>query len=198
MKQALKNRFGVENREGQRQGQTNVKFMESSMGEKSTKVDELSQAQDRKKFEAQDLANEGSLYYKLYKTISFLPSTSFLSLDYIIKESNSCSLSIFYNRIQSQFFNFLTTTCGTKSNHGMKAKGDDMEKELSISYEDTSISLSLNIFLLCRELSFKELKLFLELNASYVTLVGNIMVNPFTCEQALDVAHMFKSSSSYV
>ncbi|KAI5672709.1 hypothetical protein M9H77_13073 [Catharanthus roseus] len=61
-------------------------------------------------------------------------------------------------RIQSQSFNFLTTTCGTKSNHGMKAKGEGMGKELSI--------------------------------------VGNCMVNPFNCEQALDIAHMFKSSSS--
>ncbi|KAI5666974.1 hypothetical protein M9H77_16827 [Catharanthus roseus] len=92
--------------------------------------------------------NEGSLFYKLYKPISYLPSTYFL--------------------IQSQFFNFLTTTCGTNSNHGMKAKGEGIGKELSIGYEDTSISLSLNPFLLCHELSFKELKLFLELNPSYV------------------------------
>ncbi|KAI5677713.1 hypothetical protein M9H77_08663 [Catharanthus roseus] len=46
MKQVLRNRFGFKNREGQRQGQAKGKFMESSMGEKSTKVDELSQAQD--------------------------------------------------------------------------------------------------------------------------------------------------------
>ncbi|KAI5649923.1 hypothetical protein M9H77_35928 [Catharanthus roseus] len=42
----------------------------------------------------------------------------------------------------------------------------------------------------------KELKLSLELYASYVTLVENLMVNPFTCELALDDAHMFKCSSS--
>ncbi|KAI5672060.1 hypothetical protein M9H77_12424 [Catharanthus roseus] len=48
---ALRTKFGVENHEGQRQGQEKEKFIESSMGEKSTKVDELSQAQgvlDRK------------------------------------------------------------------------------------------------------------------------------------------------------
>ncbi|KAI5664575.1 hypothetical protein M9H77_23898 [Catharanthus roseus] len=39
------------------------------------------------------------------------------------------------------------------------------------------------------------LKLFLELYASYVTLVGNLMDNPFTCELALNVAHMFKCLS---
>ncbi|KAI5673660.1 hypothetical protein M9H77_14024 [Catharanthus roseus] len=40
MRQALRNRFGVGNHEGQRQGQTKEKFMESSMSEKSTKVNE--------------------------------------------------------------------------------------------------------------------------------------------------------------
>ncbi|KAI5662517.1 hypothetical protein M9H77_21840 [Catharanthus roseus] len=71
------------------------------------------------------MENEGSLRYKLYKIINFLPSTSF------------------FDKIQP---NFLTTTCGTKPNHGMKAKEEGMGKELSISYEDTSISLSLNPF----------------------------------------------------
>ncbi|KAI5664199.1 hypothetical protein M9H77_23522 [Catharanthus roseus] len=46
MRQALRNRFGIRNHEGQRQGQTKEKSMESSMGKKSTKVYELSQAQD--------------------------------------------------------------------------------------------------------------------------------------------------------
>ncbi|KAI5671813.1 hypothetical protein M9H77_12177 [Catharanthus roseus] len=46
MKRSLRNKFGVENHERQRQGQTKKKFMESSMGEKSTKAIELSQAQD--------------------------------------------------------------------------------------------------------------------------------------------------------
>ncbi|KAI5677765.1 hypothetical protein M9H77_08715 [Catharanthus roseus] len=47
MKKVLRNRFGVGNHEGQRQGQAKEKFMESSVGEKATKVDELSQVQDR-------------------------------------------------------------------------------------------------------------------------------------------------------
>ncbi|KAI5664001.1 hypothetical protein M9H77_23324 [Catharanthus roseus] len=46
MKQALRTKFVVENHDGQRQGQAKGKFMESSMGEKSIKVNELSQAQD--------------------------------------------------------------------------------------------------------------------------------------------------------
>ncbi|KAI5663090.1 hypothetical protein M9H77_22413 [Catharanthus roseus] len=70
-----------------------------------------------------------------------------------------------------------------------------MGKDLTIHYEYTSISLSSNPFLLCHEFSSKELKLFLELHASHVTLVGNVMVNPFTCNLALNVDHMFKFSS---
>ncbi|KAI5667566.1 hypothetical protein M9H77_17419 [Catharanthus roseus] len=46
MKQALRTKFGVENHEGQRQGQAKEKFMESSTSEKSTKVNEFSQTQD--------------------------------------------------------------------------------------------------------------------------------------------------------
>ncbi|KAI5667651.1 hypothetical protein M9H77_17504 [Catharanthus roseus] len=99
------------------------------------------------KFEAQNMEYEVNLGYKLYKTISFLPSISFLSFDFIINESN-----------KSQIL-------------GRKAKEEGMGKELSIGYEDTSISLSLNPFLLCHEFYFKELKLFLELYAAYVTLV---------------------------
>ncbi|KAI5667321.1 hypothetical protein M9H77_17174 [Catharanthus roseus] len=131
MKQVLRSRCGVENREGQRQGQARVKFMESSM------------------------------------------------------------------RIQSQFFNFLIETCGAKPDHGMKAKEEGMGQELSIGCEDKPISLSLKPFLLCHEFFFKESKLFLELYASYVILGGKCMVKPFTWEQGLDVAHKFKSSSSY-
>ncbi|KAI5681378.1 hypothetical protein M9H77_02605 [Catharanthus roseus] len=85
------------------------------------------------KFEAQNMLNEGSLGYKLYETISFLPSKSFLSFDFIINESNHCSFSFFCDRIQSQFLDFLTVICGTKPNHSMKAKGEDMRKELTLA-----------------------------------------------------------------
>ncbi|KAI5676255.1 hypothetical protein M9H77_07205 [Catharanthus roseus] len=71
------------------------------------------------------MEKEGSLGYKLYKTISFLPFTSFL--------------------IQPQFLNFLITTCRTKPNHGIKAKEEGMGKELSISLEDTSLNYALSL-----------------------------------------------------
>ncbi|KAI5664541.1 hypothetical protein M9H77_23864 [Catharanthus roseus] len=46
MKQSFRNKFGVENYERQRQCQAKGKIIESSMGEKSTKSNKLSQAQD--------------------------------------------------------------------------------------------------------------------------------------------------------
>ncbi|KAI5677093.1 hypothetical protein M9H77_08043 [Catharanthus roseus] len=95
-------------------------------------------------------------------------------------------------RILSQFLNFLTTTFG-ESDHRMKAKEEGIGKELNIGFEETSLSLSLNPFLLYREFSFKELKLFLELYASFVTV--KVMVSPFICEVAFDIDHMLKCSS---
>ncbi|KAI5667708.1 hypothetical protein M9H77_17561 [Catharanthus roseus] len=74
----------------------------------------LNSLSSEEKFEAQNMENQGSLDYKLYKTITFLPSTSFI--------------------IPSQFLDSLTTICGTKSNRGMKAKGEGHEfyfKELN-------------------------------------------------------------------
>ncbi|KAI5676469.1 hypothetical protein M9H77_07419 [Catharanthus roseus] len=133
------------------------------------------------------MGNEGSLDYKLYKTISFLPCASFLYFDFIINESNSCSFPFFCDRIQIQFLNFLTTTCGTKSNYAKKAKEEGMGKKLSIGYDDTSISLSLNPFCYA-----------MKSYASSMTLIGNLMVNPFTCELALDVDRILKCSSPCV
>ncbi|KAI5652888.1 hypothetical protein M9H77_30075 [Catharanthus roseus] len=72
-------------------------------------------------------------------------------------------------RIKSQLLDFLTTIFRANSNHGMKAKGEGMGK----------------------------LKLTLELHASFVTLVGNVMVNPFTCEVAFDIDHMLKIKPSF-
>ncbi|KAI5672423.1 hypothetical protein M9H77_12787 [Catharanthus roseus] len=172
MKQALRTKFGVENHEGQRQGQAKEKFMKSSMGEKSTKTNELSQSQEVIDRKSHSSLEEEHFYLCKRRKI----------------KRGKCE------EIQPQFFNFLTTTCGTKSNHGMKAKGEGMGKELSIGYEGTSISLPLNLFFLCHGFSFKELQLFLELNASYVIFVGNFMVYPVICEQALDIDHMLKCS----
>ncbi|KAI5681166.1 hypothetical protein M9H77_02393 [Catharanthus roseus] len=46
MNQSLRNKFGIENHERQRQGKAKEKFMESLMGEMSAKANELSKGQD--------------------------------------------------------------------------------------------------------------------------------------------------------
>ncbi|KAI5662181.1 hypothetical protein M9H77_21504 [Catharanthus roseus] len=181
MKQSLRNRFGVGNHEEQRQGQEKGKIMEFSMGEKSTKANKLSQAQD--------VLDRKVIHSQKKNICNF------------VKEENSREkkvksvVSTKEKKIQSQFLNFLPTTCGTKPNHRMKAKEEGMGKELSIGLEDTSLSLSLNPFLLYHELPFKELKLFLELYASYVNLDRNVMVNLFTSDLAFDIDNMLKCSS---
>ncbi|KAI5682759.1 hypothetical protein M9H77_03987 [Catharanthus roseus] len=148
MKQSLRNRFGVGNHEGQRQGQAKEKIMESSMGEKSTKANKLSQAQD------------------------------------ILDRKNSISI-----------LELLNYNLWNKVKSWMKAKGEGMGKELSIGFENTSLSLYLNPFLLYHEFSFKELKLFLAFYAFFVTLVRNVMVSTFTCDLTFDIDHMLKCSS---
>ncbi|KAI5681071.1 hypothetical protein M9H77_02298 [Catharanthus roseus] len=112
MTQSLRNKFGVENHERQRQGQAKEKFMKSSMDEMSTKVNELHKFKTVQKFEAQNMEHEGIL-------------------DFIINKSNS-SFSFFCDRMQFQFLNFLTTTRGTKPNHGMKAKEEAWERSLAL------------------------------------------------------------------
>ncbi|KAI5681211.1 hypothetical protein M9H77_02438 [Catharanthus roseus] len=119
VRQALRIRCGVENHEGQGD-MSKIKFMDSSKVEESLKTHATEEKRrveqgsfnteqsviesistsfiECDKFEAQNMENKGSLCYKLYKAISFLPSTSFLSIDLIINESSSCSFSLFWDR----------------------------------------------------------------------------------------------------
>ncbi|KAI5664505.1 hypothetical protein M9H77_23828 [Catharanthus roseus] len=99
-------------------------------------------------------------------------------------------------RNQSQFLNSVATTCGMKPSHGMGAKVESMGHELSVSHEDIIISFSINLYRLCHELSFKELKLFLLVYASYMVMVGGSLVMALTFHLALDVARMSKCLSS--
>ncbi|KAI5673659.1 hypothetical protein M9H77_14023 [Catharanthus roseus] len=93
--------------------------MESSMGEMPTKANELSQAQD--------VIEEKSFTMRKRTLVTLL------------KKKNQER-----KKIQPQFSNFLTTTCGTKQNHGMKAK-EDMGKDLSIGFENTSLNHVLSL-----------------------------------------------------
>ncbi|KAI5673881.1 hypothetical protein M9H77_14245 [Catharanthus roseus] len=68
------------------------------------------------------------------------------------------SFNIFLNSIS---IDFLTTTCGTKPNHGMKTKEEGMGKKLSIGYEDTSKFMWLPICRKKMDSSFNVLKVHL-------------------------------------
>ncbi|KAI5653180.1 hypothetical protein M9H77_30367 [Catharanthus roseus] len=242
MKQSLRNKFGVENHERQRQGQAKEKLMESSMGEISTKENKLSQAQDildrkvihHEKNTCTFVKKEKSREKKLKSVVSTKESEgkrkeseSLIENHESLKEEHEkekqndiekseetkeemslmifggdkreeikescCDTSLPLISVSSK--ELLPTTCGTKPNHGMKSKEEGMGKELSIGFEYTSLSLSLNPFLLYHDFAFKELKLFLELYAPYVTLVGNVIVNLFTCDLAFDIDHILKCSS---
>ncbi|KAI5676637.1 hypothetical protein M9H77_07587 [Catharanthus roseus] len=237
IKKILRDRFGVENHERQRQGQAKEKFMKSSTGEKSTKKNKLSQAKDvidrkvihhEKKNTCTFVKEEKSREEKVKSVVSTKESEGkrkesecLIENHESLKEKQGdkreemrqscCDISSSLNSlsteemnlIQPQFLNFLTTTYGTKRNHRMKAKEEGMGKELSIGFEYTLISLSLNPFLLYHELSFKELKLFLELYASYVTLVGNMIkfldefiLLPY-CKEELDGPSLLKETRAF-
>ncbi|KAI5662628.1 hypothetical protein M9H77_21951 [Catharanthus roseus] len=230
MKQSLRNKFGVEHHERQRQNQAKqMSFHKLKMyliekvihhkkknsctisEEKVKSVVGTKESEGTRKVSESLIENHESLkeeqekekQNEIEKSEETKEEMSLMIFEEDKREEmkeRCCDISLPLNllsmrRIQSQFLNFLTTTCGTKPNHGMKAKEEGMGKELSIGLEDTSLSLSLNPFLLYHEFSFKELKLFLDLYASYVTLVRNVMVNPFTCDLAFVIDHMLKCSS---
>ncbi|KAI5649746.1 hypothetical protein M9H77_35751 [Catharanthus roseus] len=58
-------------------------------------------------------------------------------------------------------------------------KGRSMEKELGTILDDLSISLYLNPFIICHEVSFVELKLFLGSCLSHVSILGDICAISF-------------------
>ncbi|KAI5654145.1 hypothetical protein M9H77_31332 [Catharanthus roseus] len=77
-----------------------------------------------------------------------------------------------------------------------KGQGESVGGKLILCDGDLTMSFSSNLFLFYLVFSFKELKLFLELNAFYVILVGDCMVNLFTYELVFNIDHMLKYSSS--
>ncbi|KAI5667643.1 hypothetical protein M9H77_17496 [Catharanthus roseus] len=72
-----------------------------------------------------------------------------------------------------------------------------MEKELGTIHEDLPISLFLKPSLMWHEVSFVELKLFLESYLSYVTIVGNACAISFGGGLLLLVSSTSKCVSSY-
>ncbi|KAI5668711.1 hypothetical protein M9H77_18564 [Catharanthus roseus] len=91
----------------------------------------------------------------------------------------------------------ITSTRGRRHTMEFEGQGENVGGKLILFYGDLTMSFSSNLFLFYLVLSFKELKLFLQLNALHVILVGNCMVNLFTCELVLDIDYRLKYSSPY-
>ncbi|KAI5683012.1 hypothetical protein M9H77_04240 [Catharanthus roseus] len=172
MKQSLRNKFGVENHERQRQA--------NKLSPASHVIDRKVIHHEKKNtctFVKKEKSREGKVKSimctkesegKIKESEYLIENHESLKEEQVEEKQDEVekseerkeemSLMIFegdkreeMREIQHQFLNFLTTTCGKNSNHGKKAIGEGMGKELSMGYEDTSISLSLNPFLLCHE-----------------------------------------------
>ncbi|KAI5653860.1 hypothetical protein M9H77_31047 [Catharanthus roseus] len=138
IKLALRTKFGVENHEGQ----AKKKFMESSMGEKSAKVNEPSQAQDvldrkvslhHEKKNTCTFVNEEKSRKEKVKSVGSTKESEGKGKEIkcLIENHESLKEEHMEEKIQSQFFDFLITISGTKTNHGMKAKEEGMERSLA-------------------------------------------------------------------
>ncbi|KAI5653972.1 hypothetical protein M9H77_31159 [Catharanthus roseus] len=142
--------------------------------------------------------DEGEKFvYKSIKTINFFPSSSYLSFEIYLKEIKLFTLVFRENGYQFYFLNSLGTllekiqfiefnsiSCAIPRDYechfniakygfcvlGVEDKGRSMEKKLGTILEDLLTSLSLDLSLMCYEVSFVKLKLFLE---SYLSHQGN-------------------------
>ncbi|KAI5653485.1 hypothetical protein M9H77_30672 [Catharanthus roseus] len=80
---------------------------------------------------------------------------------------------------------------------GVEDKGRSMEKELGTILEELLIGLSLNPFLMCYEVSFLKLKLFLESYRSHVSIIGDLYAISFGDGLFLVVHYLSKCLSSH-
>ncbi|KAI5681996.1 hypothetical protein M9H77_03224 [Catharanthus roseus] len=128
----------------------------------------------------------GKLAYKSIKTIYFFPSNSYLSFEIYFKEIKLFSLVFMENGYQFYFLKSLGTLLEKKhliefnSNSCAIPRVDEchfnivimnMEKELGNFIKDLPIGLSLIPSLMCYEISFMQLKLFLESYLSHVSII---------------------------
>ncbi|KAI5667942.1 hypothetical protein M9H77_17795 [Catharanthus roseus] len=125
----------------------------------------------------------------------FFLEDSLMSNDTSLVELNIVGLAFEFDRNSLQHVSTITSTRGRRHNMELEGQGKNVGGILILCYGDLTMSFSSNLFLFYLVFSFKELKLFLILNIFYVILVGNRMVNLFTCEIVLDIDYMLKYSS---
>ncbi|KAI5682055.1 hypothetical protein M9H77_03283 [Catharanthus roseus] len=146
MKQILRDRFGVENYEDKYK----VKQKEISWNLQCVKS-----LQNKISFHKLKMFDRKGIHYEKKNTCTFVKEETSIEeivksvvstkesegkrkeSEYLIEKHESIKEKQVEEKIQPQFLNFLITICARKSNHEMKVKGEGMDKELSIGFEDT-------------------------------------------------------------
>ncbi|KAI5681063.1 hypothetical protein M9H77_02290 [Catharanthus roseus] len=171
MKQSLRNKFGVGNHEKQRQGQANFNFMEPSIVKEAPKVKEFPHAT----IEAKEIVE-----IHVEKETSKEEPCCIMSGKRIkikekerVEEKREISRKIINDECRFNIANY--ASCGI----GVEDKGRSKEKELGTILEELPISLSLNLSLMCYEVSFVKLKLFLDSYLSHVSIIGDLCTISF-------------------
>ncbi|KAI5667957.1 hypothetical protein M9H77_17810 [Catharanthus roseus] len=116
--------------------------------------------------------------------------------DTSLVELNIVGFALGFDRNCLQHVCTITSMIGRRHTMEFEGQGKSVGRKLILCYGDLTMSFSSNLFVFYLMFSFKELKLFLELNAFYVILVGDCMANLFTCRLVLDIDHILKCSSS--
>ncbi|KAI5663965.1 hypothetical protein M9H77_23288 [Catharanthus roseus] len=92
--------------------------------------------------------------------------------DTSLVEPNIAGFEHEFDRNSLQHVRIITLTRGRRHTMEFEDQGENVARKLILCYGDLTMSFSSNLFLFYLVFSFKELKLFLELNAFYVILVG--------------------------
>ncbi|KAI5676635.1 hypothetical protein M9H77_07585 [Catharanthus roseus] len=116
--------------------------------------------------------------------------------DTSLVELNIVAFARGFDRNSLQHVFTITSMRGRRHTMEFEGQGESVGGKLILCYGNLTMSFSSNLFLFYLVFSYKELKLSLELNAFYLILVGDCMVNLLTCELGLDIDHMLKYFSS--
>ncbi|KAI5671583.1 hypothetical protein M9H77_11947 [Catharanthus roseus] len=149
-------------------------------------------------FWIQNVENERSLGYNIFKIISFYPCILYLCFDHLLKGTKLCSLALVCDRKSLQ--NLCSLTLMRERNHAKEGEdlGENVGRELFLCHGDSSMSFSLNLFLSYIQFFFKDLNLFLNIFASREIIVGVLCPTFQTCDLCLVDFHLAKCLSFHI
>ncbi|KAI5652873.1 hypothetical protein M9H77_30060 [Catharanthus roseus] len=144
------------------------------------------------KFFTQNLENEGSFDYNIYRTISFFDPTY-----HSLKEIELYLFAIIFDSISLEPPCTWTSMLGRNHIKNSEDQEEIVEKELFQCHEDSSINPSLNPFLLSHEVSYEELKWFRASYVTHVSIIGDACSISFGGGLFLVVPYVSKYLSSH-